>query len=84
MTNNTKLKFMPSVTSIINSIDDDLGVHENFLKALINQELDELRSKIINENYKFEKDVVIRTIAITVTEKARSSFVNIINGQINF
>ena len=71
MTNNTKLKFMPSVTSIINSIDDDLGVHENFLKALINQELDELRSKIINENYNFEKDVVIRTIATTVTEKAR-------------
>ena len=80
MTKNTKFKSMPSVTSIINSIDNDLGVHENFLKDLINQELDELRSKIINENYDFEKDVVIKTIANTVTEKARSSFVNIING----
>ena len=80
MTNNTKFKSMPSVTSIINSIDNDLGVHENFLKSLINQELDELRSKIINENYDFEKDIVIKEIVATVTDKARSSFVNIING----
>jgi L-seryl-tRNA(Ser) seleniumtransferase len=71
---------MPSVTSIINSISIDTRVHENFLKALINQELDELRAKISNENYDFEKDEIIKKISKTVMEKAKSSFVNIING----
>ena len=71
---------MPSVTSIINSISIETRVHENFLKALINQELDELRAKISNENYDFEKDEIIKKISKTVMEKAKSSFVNIING----
>ena len=54
-----------------------LNIHENYLKILINKELDYFRKKIISEDNKIEKDQIIDTkIAI----KASSSIVNIING----
>ena len=55
MKKESKLKFMPSVTSIINEAKNNLDIHENFLNFLINKDLDELRSKIINDNYNFDK-----------------------------
>ena len=54
MKKESKLKFMPSVTSIINKAKNNLDIHENFLNFLINKELDELRSNINNDNYNFD------------------------------
>ena len=80
MKKESKLKFIPSVTSIINEAKNNLDIHENFLNFLINKELDELRSKIINDNYAFDKEEIIKEISKKIIKNSKSSFVNIING----
>ena len=57
-----------------------LNIHENYLKILINKELDYFRKKIISEDNKIEKDQIIDTIITKIAIKASSSIVNIING----
>ena len=71
---------MPSVTSIINRTKNNLDIHENYLKFLINKELNDLRSKIKNDNYDFDKKEIIKEISKRVIKNSRSSFVNVING----
>ena len=62
MKKESKLKFMPSVTSIVNKTKNNLDIHENFLNFLINKELDKLRLKIINDNYTFDKEEIIKIL----------------------
>ena len=50
------------------------------MNFLINKELDELRSKIINDNYNFDKEEIIKKISKKIIKNSKSSFVNIING----
>ena len=57
-----------------------LNIHENYLKILINKELDYFRKKIISEDNKIEKDQIIDTIITKIAIKSSSSIVNIING----
>ncbi len=57
-----------------------LNIHENYLKILINKELDYFRKKIISEDNKIEKDQIIDTIITKIAIKVSSSIVNIING----
>ena len=57
-----------------------LNIHENYLKILINKELDYFRKKIISEDKKIEKDQIIDTIITKIAIKSSSSIVNIING----
>ena len=57
-----------------------LNIHENYLKILINKELDYFRKKIISEDNKIEKDQIIDTIITKIAIKTSSSIVNIING----
>jgi len=71
MKKESKLKFMPSVTSIINEAKNNLDIHENFLNFLINKELDELRSKIINDNYNFDKEEIIKKISKKIIKNSK-------------
>ena len=57
-----------------------LNIHENYLKILINKELDYFRKKIISEDNTIEKDQIIDTIITKIAIKSSSSIVNIING----
>lgn len=76
----SKLKILPSVSIIMKEAEGRLNIHENYLKILINKELDYFRKKIISEDNKIEKDQIIDTIITKIAIKASSSIVNIING----
>ena len=76
----SKLKSFPSVSLIIEKAKGRLNIHENYLKLLINKELDHLRNKIVSEDLKIEKDQIIDSIISNISNKASSSLVNIING----
>ena len=76
----SKLKSLPSVSLIIEKAKGRLNIHENYLKLLINKELDHLRNKIVSEDLKIEKDQIIDSIISNISNKASSSLVNIING----
>lgn len=76
----SKLKILPSVSLIMKEAEGRLNIHENYLKILINKELDYFRKKIISEDNKIEKDQIIDTIITKIAIKASSSIVNIING----
>ena len=76
----SKLKILPSVSLIMQKAEGRLNIHKNYLKILINKELDYFRKKIISEDNKIEKDQIIDTIITKIAIKASSSIVNIING----
>ena len=76
----SKLKSLPSVSLIIEKAKGRLNIHENYLKLLINKELDHFRSKIVSEDLKIEKDQIIDSIISNISNKASLSLVNIING----
>jgi len=76
----SKLKILPSVSLIMKEAEGRLNIHENYLKILINKELDYFRKKIISEDNKIEKDQIIDTIITKIAIKSSSSIVNIING----
>ena len=76
----SKLKSLPSVSLIIEKAKGRLNIHENYLKLLINKELDHLRNKIVSKDLKIEKDQIIDSIISNISNKASSSLVNIING----
>ena len=76
----SKLKILPSVSLIMQKAEGRLNIHENYLKILINKELDYFRKKIISEDNKIEKDQIIDTIITKIAIKSSSSIVNIING----
>ena len=76
----SKLKSLPSVSLIIEKAKGRLNIHENYLKSLINKELDHIRNKIVSEDLKIEKDQIIDSIISNISNKAYSSLVNIING----
>jgi len=46
----SKLKILPSVSLIMQKAEGRLNIHENYLKILINKELDYFRKKIISED----------------------------------
>ena len=76
----SKLKSLPSVSLIIEKAKGQLNIHENYLKLLINKELDHFRNNIISKDLKIEKDQIIDSIISNISYKASSSLVNIING----
>ena len=51
----SKLKILPSVNFIIEKSKDKLNIHEDYLKFLINSELEYFRSKIINKGLELGK-----------------------------
>ena len=76
----SKLKLLPSVSLILEKIKGQLNFHENYLKLLINRELDFLRHKIISEDMAIDKEKAIDIVTTKVKDKASFSLLNIING----
>jgi len=76
----SKLKLLPSVSLILEKIKGKLNFHENYLKLLINRELDFLRHKIISEDMAIDKEKAIDIVTTKVKDKASFSLLNIING----
>ena len=52
-----------------------LNIHENYLKILINKELDYFRKKIISEDNKIKKDQIIDAIITIVTPMTENHIV---------
>ena len=46
---------MPSVSLIMKAAEGRINIHEDYLKFLINKELDLFRNKITSEGFKIEK-----------------------------
>ena len=76
----SKLKSLPSVSLIMKKVVGQLNIHENYLKLLINKELEFFRNQIISEDLSINKDEIIDAIIAKVGDKVSSSLVNIING----
>ena len=76
----SKLKSLPSVSLIMKKVAGQLNIHENYLKLLINKELEFFRNQIISEDLSINKDEIIDAIIAKVGDKVSSSLVNIING----
>ena len=76
----SKLKSLPSVSLIMKKVAGQLNIHENYLKLLINKELELFRNQIISEDLSINKDEIIDAIIAKVGDKVSSSLVNIING----
>ena len=76
----SKLKSLPSVSLILKKGGSKLNIHENYLKLLINRELEFFRNQIISKNLSINKDTVIDTILTKINNKVSSSLVNVING----
>ncbi len=76
----SKLKSLPSVSLIMKKVTRRLNIHENYLKLLINKELELFRDQIISEDLSINKDEIIDIIIAKVGDKVSSSLVNIING----
>ena len=76
----SKLKILPSVNFIIERSKDKLNIHEDYLKFLINSELEYFRSKIINKGLELGKDEIAGKIIKKIEKKGRSSIKNVING----
>ena len=76
----SKLKSLPSVSLIMKKVAGQLNIHENYLKLLINNELELFRNQIISEDLSINKDEIIDAIIAKVGDKVSSSLVNIING----
>jgi len=76
----SKLKSLPSVSLIMKKVVGQLNIHENYLKLLINKELELFRNQIISEDLSINKDEIIDAIIAKVGDKVSSSLVNIING----
>ena len=76
----SKLKSLPSVSLIMKKVTGQLNIHENYLKLLINKELELFRNQIISEDLSINKDEIIDAIIAKVGDKVSSSLVNIING----
>ena len=76
----SKLKILPSINLIMERSKDKLDIHEDYLKFLINDELEYFRKKIINEGLEIGKDEIAGKIIKRIEKKGRSSIKNIING----
>ena len=76
----SKLKILPSVNFIIERSKDKLNIHEDYLKFLINSELEYFRSKIINKGLELGKDEIAGKIIKKIEKKGRFSIKNVING----
>ena len=76
----SKLKILPSINIIIERSKHKLNIHEDYLKFLINNELEYFRSKILNEGLEIGKDEIAGKIIKRIEKKGRSSIKNIING----
>ena len=76
----SKLKSLPSVSLILKKVEGQLNIHENYLKFLINKELEFFRDQIISEDLSINKDELVDIIIDSVNDKVSSSLVNIING----
>ena len=76
----SKLKSLPSVSLIMKKVKGQLNIHENYLKILINKELEIFRNHIISEDLIINKNEIIDTIIAKVGDKVSTSLVNIING----
>ncbi len=76
----SKLKILPSVNLIIERAKDKLNIHENYIKLLINNELEYFRLKILNEGLEIEKNEIADKIIKKIEKKSRFSLKNVING----
>ena len=66
----SKLKILPSVSLIMKEAEGRLNIHENYLKILINKELDYFRKKIISEDTKL-KIITYDELAYQFNDPAR-------------
>ena len=62
MKNNSILRSMPSVSSIINKVKREVQIHENYLNYLINSELDVTRHQILDNAKKINKEQILNKI----------------------
>ena len=76
----SRLKSLPSVSLILKKAGNKLNIHENYLKLLINKELELYRNQIISKDLNIDKGTVINTIITRIDDKVSSSLVNIVNG----
>ena len=76
----SKLKILPSISSIIERSRGKLNIHEDYLKLLINNELKYFRTKILNKDLEIGKDEITVKIIKRIEKKGKSSIKNVING----
>ena len=65
----SKLKILPSVNYIIERSKDKLNIHEDYLKFLINSELEYFRSRIINKGLELGINEIAGKIIKTIEKK---------------
>ena len=58
----SKLKMLPSINLIIERLKNKLNIHEDYLKFLINNELEYFRSRILNEGLEIGKEEIAAKI----------------------
>ncbi|SVD86027.1 uncharacterized protein METZ01_LOCUS438881, partial [marine metagenome] len=76
----TSLKDLPSVHQVLLEIKDDISLHNNYLKFIINKELDKIRGEIKEgEISKSPQELLVYIIDRVLIESA-PQLVNIING----
>ena len=76
----SRLKSLPSVSLILEKMEGELNVHENYLKLLINRELEFFRHQITSKDIIIDKEEIVNNIITNVKDNVSSSLVNIING----
>jgi len=76
----SRLKSLPSVSIILEKMEGELNVHENYLKLLINRELEFFRHQITSKDIIIDKADIVKNIITNVKDNVSSSLVNIING----
>jgi len=76
----TSLKDLPSVHQVLLEIKDDISLHNNYLKFIINKELDKIRGEIKEGEISKSPQELLVYITDRVLIESAPQLVNIING----
>ena len=78
--NNISFENLPSVREVLLSVKDKSSIHEDYIKYLINHELDIIRLKIVKNDYSNIPKNLLHYISKKVIMKSTKSLKSIING----
>ncbi|MBT3180010.1 MAG: L-seryl-tRNA(Sec) selenium transferase [Candidatus Marinimicrobia bacterium] len=76
----TSLKDCPSVHQVLLEVKQDIYVHEDYIKFIINSELSKIRDTIKKGKLSKTKDELVKYIVSQVWLRSAPNLVNIING----
>ena len=75
---------IPSISKILSSLDNSVTLHEKYLTALINEEIDKIREKIKGGYVLESTEKILENIVCEVEKKTTHSLKNIINGTVQY